>query len=70
MTNRSEEYIQSLGEKLGFAVKPNENGTCLVTKGESTGVVVRANDDSGGFRGCRHAVPRPCAKPYGTVHVA
>lgn len=46
MTNRSEEYIQSLGEKLGFAVKPNENGTCLVTKGESPGVVVRANDES------------------------
>ena len=46
MTNRSDEYIQVLGEKLGFAVKPGENGTCLVTKGGSTGVVVRANDEA------------------------
>lgn len=47
MTNRSEEYIQVLGEKLGFIVEPDANGTCLVTKGESTGVVVRANDEVG-----------------------
>ena len=54
--------------KLGFAVKPSENGTCLVTKGGSIGVVVRANDEAvrrscrtGSYRFNRtlHDAPRP-----------
>ena len=46
MTNGSEEYFRALGEKFGFTVEPDADGTCFVEAEGIPGVIVRANDEA------------------------
>ena len=47
MNNRSEEYFQVLGSNLGVEIRPNEDGTNLITVDGNFAVIMRGNDVAG-----------------------